>query len=208
MPTLNPDIAMFIWLPIVSGLIGWVTNYIAVKMVFRPRQPWRFLGITVQGLIPRRRHELALSIGETVESELVSHRDVQEVLRSAAMTDQIQQLVDEHIDAMIQKGMKRLPVISVFSNTEIFKQVRQVLVAELRADIPKALESLLPVLEKRLHFQSIIAERIEALDLAKVEELIYRIASRELKAIELWGGVLGFMIGLLQAFLVILTRDL
>ncbi|HHT66442.1 MAG TPA: DUF445 family protein, partial [Clostridiales bacterium] len=52
---------------IVGALIGWFTNYLAVKMLFRPIRPWRIplTKIELQGLIPKRREEIAVTIGAT-----------------------------------------------------------------------------------------------------------------------------------------------
>ena len=61
------------WLPVVLGfLIGLVTNWIAIVMLFRPhrRRPWLFFW--PQGLVPRERRALAQSVGEAVGGELLS----------------------------------------------------------------------------------------------------------------------------------------
>ena len=52
--------AMWTWIgvPLLGGVIGYVTNRIAVKMIFRPIKPVSVLGIKVQGLIGRRQREL------------------------------------------------------------------------------------------------------------------------------------------------------
>src|SRR5690606_27819511 len=67
-------------LPVIGGVIGYVTNFVAVRMIFRPRRPVRVFGMTFQGLVPRRQDELAASIGRTVREHLFSHEDVQELL--------------------------------------------------------------------------------------------------------------------------------
>ena len=69
-------------LPVIAALIGWITNYIAVKMIFRPRHEIRFAGIRIMGLIPKRKHDLAIKIAETIEKELISHNDIRAILLS------------------------------------------------------------------------------------------------------------------------------
>ena len=53
---------------------GYAGAWLAVRMLFRPRKPVKFLGITVfpQGMIPRHRERLANAIGKAVGEELVS----------------------------------------------------------------------------------------------------------------------------------------
>ena len=50
--------------PLVGALIGYATNWLAVKMLFRPRQPWGAGVLKFQGVVPRRQEALADSISE------------------------------------------------------------------------------------------------------------------------------------------------
>ena len=61
--------------PIVGAAIGYVTNAIAIKMLFRPLTEKRILGLKVPltpGIIPRQRHQLAVSIGRMVSEKLLT----------------------------------------------------------------------------------------------------------------------------------------
>jgi uncharacterized membrane protein YheB (UPF0754 family) len=65
--------------PLLGAFIGYVTNYIAIRMLFRPLRPWRLLGVRVPltpGIIPSKRHELAARMGEMVGSHLLTSDDV------------------------------------------------------------------------------------------------------------------------------------
>ena len=65
--------------PLLGGVIGYVTNYIAIRMLFRPLRPWRLVGIRVPltpGIIPSKRGELARKMGEMVGEHLLTVDDV------------------------------------------------------------------------------------------------------------------------------------
>ena len=63
-------------LPVVLGaVIGYITNAIAIKMLFRPLSEKRFLGIRIPftpGIIPKQRYQLSDNIGEMVSNELIT----------------------------------------------------------------------------------------------------------------------------------------
>ena len=59
-------------LPLVAALIGWFTNYIAVKMLFHPKNPKGFLFVKIQGVFPKRQKALAQKLGDLVAEELFS----------------------------------------------------------------------------------------------------------------------------------------
>ena len=46
-------------LPVIGALIGWLTNWVAVKMLFHPREPLKLGIVTVQGIFPKRQQALA-----------------------------------------------------------------------------------------------------------------------------------------------------
>ena len=62
-------------LTIVGGLIGWITNILAIKLLFRPIKPVKIpiLNIEILGLIPKRKNA---NIGEVISNELLSMDDI------------------------------------------------------------------------------------------------------------------------------------
>lgn len=199
------NLVVVIGIPLTAALIGWITNYIAIKMLFRPRMPVRILGITFHGLVPRRQAQLALSIAETVETELISHEDIREFLARPESRDAVETLIHDQIDTFIQKKLGSNPMLAMFLQGEMGKNIRDMLVSQLRETIPKLMESMMDRLERGLNFQEIIREKVERFELSKLEEIIYRISAKELRTIELLGGVLGFLVGLIQVTLMFVT---
>jgi uncharacterized membrane protein YheB (UPF0754 family) len=65
-----------------------------------------------------------------------------------------------------------------------------------------AFESLEQALESGLDVERLVADKVAAFPVEKLEQLVLAVASRELRAIELWGGVLGFCVGLAQMLLI------
>ncbi len=65
-----------------ATLHGYAGAWLAVRMLFRPRRPFKVLGITLfpQGMIPRHRDRLANAIGKAVGEELVSQETIMEEL--------------------------------------------------------------------------------------------------------------------------------
>ncbi len=71
--------------PLVGAVIGYVTNWIAVKMLFRPRKEIRILGVRLPltpGVIPRGKRRLARAVGQAVEQQLLTREVLEEVLLS------------------------------------------------------------------------------------------------------------------------------
>ncbi|MEW6379142.1 MAG: DUF445 family protein [bacterium] len=192
-------------IPFISALIGWFTNYLAVRMIFHPYQPVGFGPLKIQGLVPKRREELAASIGKTVSNHLISHADIAESLKSVQVIESFRQLIDQKVQELIDRKILSLnPMISAFIGTETKAKIRTAIVSEMILMLPDLAERFAAGLEAHLDMQALVTDRIRSFELEKLEQIILEISSRELKAIEIYGGVLGFMIGLIQVGLILL----
>ena len=90
------------WLigPIVGGVIGYITNSIAIKMLFRPLKPvyiGSFKLPFTPGMIPREQERIAKTIGEVVGKELIDETTLKSHLLSQEMVVKIEQSIDEWI---------------------------------------------------------------------------------------------------------------
>jgi uncharacterized membrane protein YheB (UPF0754 family) len=184
--------------PIIAALIGWITNYIAVKMIFRPRKAWNILGFKIHGLIPKRQKELAAKIGETVARDLVYHQDIIDAIDLKTVQSEIRSIVSVKIDSFVADYIGKNPMIGMFLQGPMLEQIRSALLSQVESAVPELMESFSTKMESSLDFKQIVQNRVEGFDLSKLEALVYAISAKELKAIELLGGVLGFIVGLLQ----------
>jgi uncharacterized membrane protein YheB (UPF0754 family) len=96
--------------PLIGAVIGYCTNYIAVKMLFRPLKPVKIGGHTLPftpGIIPKGKERLARALGKAVGDTLLTEKDFKEVLLSENMTSSLDQMVDHlYEDQDQQKNLK------------------------------------------------------------------------------------------------------
>lgn len=79
------EFLQYLWGPILGAIIGYATNYIAVKMLFRPYKPWKIGKFTLPftpGIIPKRKDALARAIGDAVGHHLFTGDDLKDLLLS------------------------------------------------------------------------------------------------------------------------------
>ena len=202
---MTPNLQILILIPCISALIGWLTNYFAVKMIFRPHNPVNILGLRFHGLIPRRQEEIAHSIGTTIEEELISHHDLRNIVAQEKVQKKIVAGVDRELHRFIDEKLVKNPMIGMFLEGDMGKTISQVLMSQLRDSIPDITNALLDNLEGEIDFKELVRSKIQGFDLVKLETITRRIAAKELKMIELFGGVLGFIVGLGQAAIILLS---
>lgn len=200
---MNPDIAAWIVLPLVGGLIGYGTNRLAVAMIFRPLEPVNVLGLRLQGLMPRRQAELAESIGRVVGDHLVEKRDVLDALQRIDLESLVGGAIEKGLANKVAE-LQRLPLIGGFLTEERVADLRRQLVASLLENREAILEQIEAAVEQGLDVQRLVTEKVAAFPMQRLEQLVLEVASRELRAIEVLGGVLGLLIGVAQVGLLAL----
>lgn len=94
----------YIAAPLIGALIGYCTNYIAVKMLFRPRHEKYFFGHKVPltpGAIPKGKTRLAKSVGDVISNHLVTSEDIE----SKALNEETEAAVTERIMKMLKSDI-------------------------------------------------------------------------------------------------------
>ena len=105
-----------LWVQIASLILfatihGYAGAWLAVRMLFRPRQPFKVLGITLfpQGMIPRHRDRLANAIGKAVGQELVSQETIiEELFGKEFLSRKIQGVVDSYTEDLLSQNYPSL----------------------------------------------------------------------------------------------------
>ncbi|AVX21238.1 Protein of unknown function [Carboxydocella sporoproducens DSM 16521] len=185
-------------LPLIGALIGYATNYIAVRMLFRPRRAWHFplINFTLQGLIPKRQAELARVIGQIVAEELLTAEKLAEELRQVILKPSVLQAINQGVK---KRALEKLPsFLPLAMRTVAVELIGELVDKEIPALLGKTLDKLEGQVVQDLELARLVEEKVLALDLDQLEQLILKIAAQELRHIEVLGGVLGFFIGLLQ----------
>ncbi len=156
------------------------------------------MGITFHGLVPKRQKEIAASLGSMIERDLFSHEDIHRALQSSETTEEASKFLSEQVDLFANRMVSQNPMIGAFIQGPLLDQIKTMLQSQMADRFPQFMERVVERVEHRLDVSAIVQAKIEAFDLGKLESIINEISRRELKAIEVLGGVLGFLVGLIQ----------
>lgn len=183
----------------IGAMIGWITNYIAIKMLFRPYKEMNFLFFKIQGLIPKRRSEIAVSIADTVQKELISLKDITNSLNADELEEKMGAVIDKILEEKLESEItKKFPMLVMFLSDEIINKIKSMIKTSILENKETIINMFTSYLEEKVDFKKIIIENVEAFSLEKLEEITYSLAKKELKHIEVIGAILGGIIGIFQ----------
>lgn len=199
MQTANEIHWLLFLLPLIAALIGWMTNYIAVKMLFHPKEPKKIVGITFHGVFPKRQNVLAEKLGQLVADELFSVSDVSAKIKEFAISDEAMNEVGKRIEMTIRnKLVQAFPMLAMFLTDEMVEKVTGLFKNELKDFLSATSQGMGEKLEENLNVEAMVKERVNAFSSEKLEKLLNQLMKKEFKFIELVGAILGFLIGCLQ----------
>jgi len=193
---------MIYTLPIIAALTGWITNLLAVKMLFHPKKPVSILGLRIQGIFPKRQKVLAEKLGVLVSDQLFSIEDVTKLMKDPALMVDTKLLLEEKVDNFMQKFLESKPMLAMFISGEVKDQIKKAIVDELEASLPEIIDGFAKNLQDKVDIKQIVYEKVVALSSDEIEKMLYAIMSKEFRFIEILGGILGFIIGIIQLLLV------
>lgn len=115
--------------PLVGAVIGYFTNSIAVRMLFRPLHPVKIGTFTLPftpGLIPKGQSRLASAIGKTVGEQLLTKESLIKSLLSDEMKQKISADVSEFLKAQSEKEESIHEVLRNFTTMEKIEEKKEV----------------------------------------------------------------------------------
>jgi len=176
-------------------------------MLFHPRQPKKFLGLTFHGVFPKRQKQIAESLGKIVGQELLSFDDIEKTITNPENVQRILPLAEAHIDNFLRVKLKEsMPMIAMFIGDKTITQLKEVFMKELEELFPVIMKNYVAHLKNDLDLEKIVVEKISSFSSDKLETMLNQILTKEFRFVEVIGAALGFFIGLLQIFLTFLMR--
>lgn len=100
--------------PLLGAFIGYITNKVAIRMLFRPLRTYRFFGLKVPmtpGVIPSKRHKLAENIGEMVGEHLLTSRDISVALSREQFQNHLIQIVHDRVTDVLSRDLGPISMV-------------------------------------------------------------------------------------------------
>ena len=192
---------------LISGAIGWITNWVAIKMLFRPHKEINFGLFKIQGLIPKRKAEIGTGIASIIQNELISVKDVISNIDREEFSKRLNKLIDDVLDKNLKKKVKeKFPLLQMFFTDKVAKDIGNTIKEIVMENQEKIFEIFSNYAEENIDFEVIISDKISNFSLDKLEEIITLLANKELKHIEVIGAILGMLIGAVQYLITLIIK--
>ncbi|WP_284745180.1 DUF445 domain-containing protein [Amycolatopsis sp. RTGN1] len=187
-------------LPVFGLLIGWFTDWLALKMIFLPREPRRFFGVyTWQGVFQKRRDQVAADYGDMIAREIITIPNLLEAVLRGPKSDRLFAMISREVQKTIDAQASVVkPFVAIAVGTRKFQELKQTAAAKAAERVPETIRYAENYAINALDVRNTIVDRMKKLSALEFEQLL-RPAFRqdEWKLIAV-GAVIGGLVGELQ----------
>lgn len=191
--------------PIFGGMVGLSTDWAALQLIFRPIQPRRFAKIFAwQGLFHRRRAQVIADYAEVLGEEILSPSNLIDAMLTGPQADRLLALVAREVDLAVNARVgpaKPLVVLAVGGRR--YQQMRESIVASAMSRMRGSLDEVGEYTMEALDVRGVIVTKMTQMTDTEYEDLLRPAFKQDEWKLIAVGGVLGFLIGELQVYLLL-----
>ena len=200
------QIATLILLPLLlAGAHGYFTNWLAIQLLLKPVKPVNLFGFKIQGLLPRRQAELADRISDAIARQFLTEQDILNFLAKVDPKEAMRKLLVEKWEEKLGEILDTVPLIKAFVSSDKLHGIRDRIAEAFARESDAFLLNLVKTLEDKIDLRETIRRNILAFKVEQLNGIIEEIGHREFGEIAVIGGVLGLIIGAIQAVVNVLV---
>lgn len=193
-----------IWvMPIFGAFTGWFTDWLALKMIFRPKQPTRYLGLFEwQGLFLKRRLEVSADYGELIAKEIITPANIFEAVLKGPLSDRMFSMVHKHVQRAVdeQASIAKPFVVFAVGSTK-YQEMKKAVAAKLIEHMPETLKHAEKYAADAMDLQNTLRTKMQQLNEDEFEQLIRPAFQQDEWILIAAGAALGFLVGEMQVFI-------
>lgn len=190
-----------IWvMPLFGLFVGWFSDWMALKMIFNPKQPKRYFWIFKwQGLFLKNRMEVSAKYGDLVAKEIVTPHNIMHSILNGPLSDRLYQLIQRQVQLMVDKQAGIAKPMVVFSvGSKRYQSMKKEVASRLMDYLPETLSYMEGYAEEAMDLRNLLSTKLQQLSEEEFESLLRPAFQQDEWILIAVGAALGFMVGEMQ----------
>jgi uncharacterized membrane protein YheB (UPF0754 family) len=186
-------------LPLFGLVIGWSTDWLALKMLFHPKEPHRVLGVTIHGRFLARQDEVTADYAAMMSERVLTPEHFFDALLDGPYADSLFQLVRRHVSRVVdeQAGAAR-PLVVMAVGSRQYDEMKSRVVRAIEAELPSTMAHAHAYTAEALDVRNTVTEKMSRMTPTQFEGLLRPAFQADEWILVTVGAVLGFAVGLGQ----------
>ncbi|WP_026375276.1 DUF445 domain-containing protein [Aestuariibacter salexigens] len=189
-------------LPLGGLIVGYATNWIAIKIIFEPKQPIKVGPLTVQGTFLKRQNEVSRVYSDIIEQKLINPKNITDIILNGSGSEQLLELIELHVNDAIERYVAiAQPYFALGVGSENYFRMKQLAVKQMFDNSDKYLHYAYEYANKALRVGDDLCERMQALSPEEFEGVLRPAYQQDEWKLIVTGAILGMLAGFMQLYL-------
>jgi uncharacterized membrane protein YheB (UPF0754 family) len=142
--------------------------------------------------------ELQKNLGTVVQRDLLNFSDIKGRLQDPDALNNFKEEIALRVDNAIRDRIEKSGLLNAIVPDQLIQSIHKTIVDEIEKNLPTVIGSSIDKIEEKLDIQQLVRNKVANFSDEKLEQLLLDITAREFTFIEFVGGILGFIIGIIQ----------
>lgn len=190
----------FWWiLPLAGTMVGYLTNYLALELIFRPIDPIKIGKLTVQGLFIKRQKEVSEEYSKIVASKIITTENIFEFIVRGPGKDRMYRIVQRSIENIINKTVGNVRgLVKFIKGDDTFIYIRNIASFRFMQEMPMNIRSVFGYTQDTLDLKNVLKLKMQNLSPIEFEAFLRPVFKEDELTLILVGAFLGGIAGTLQ----------
>ncbi len=188
-------------IPLFGGFTGWFTDWLALKMIFNPKYPTKYLGglFEWQGLFLKRRAEVSAEYGRLIAQEIVTPKNIIDAILRGPLSDRLFSMVQKQVQRVVddQSGIAK-PFVVFAVGSSRYQDMKRTVSDEIIKRLPETLRHVEKYAGEAMDLENLLASKMQTLTVEEFEGLLHPAFEQDEWILITVGAVLGFIVGEIQ----------
>jgi len=191
-------------LPAFGLFIGFASDWLALQMLFHPKQPMKIFGLTYQGLFLKRQQEVSRDYARLVADQIITPGNIWQGILEGPGSDKLFSLVQKHVERMVdeQAGIAR-PLVAFAVGSRQYQNMKKAVTEKLVLTLPQTMKHVEGYAEGAMDVRNTLMERMQRLSPVEFEGMLRPAFKEDEWSLIAVGAVLGFLVGELQTYMLL-----
>mmetsp|Transcript_8714 Transcript_8714/g.13370 ORF Transcript_8714/g.13370 Transcript_8714/m.13370 type:complete len:415 (-) Transcript_8714:363-1607(-) len=188
-------------LPVAGFLVGWVTNYLALKVIFRPIEPKNICGYNLHGLFLKRQNDVSATFARIICVEILHVKAMWEAIFAGPLSANFFAMLRAHTLLFTEKlivEIKPIAVAAMGANT--YSEMKEAIAQKVIDKIPSIIDQSYEYTQETLQMEATIRQKMQELSSKDFEGVLHPAFEEDEITLIALGGVLGALVGVIQLY--------
>jgi uncharacterized membrane protein YheB (UPF0754 family) len=188
------------WLLPVSGfVVGWATNWLALKVIFNPILPRKFCGLTIHGIFMKRQVEVSEIFARVICVEILHIKAIWTSIFTGPLSKNFFAMLRAHTLVFTEKLVAEIEPLAVAAmGGDAFLQMKEDIARKVMEKLPDVIDASYAYTQEALDMENTIRERMAVLPPAEFEGVLHPAFEEDEIQLIILGGILGAIVGFIQ----------